>query len=124
MPMAWPPHSRKKVQLVQELAELSRLRHGRWRRRVPRRGSGMEPWLAVAGQRRAARLWKQLLALTREAKELNRVNGMLINKQMAHNQTVLNALRTPAAARRIRRCTGPRGRPSGVRRRGASWWGK
>jgi flagella synthesis protein FlgN len=42
-------------------------------------------------------VWTQLLARTADAKELNRVNGMLINRQMAHNQTVLNALRTPAA---------------------------
>jgi flagellar biosynthesis/type III secretory pathway chaperone len=37
--------------------------------------------------------WNGLLALTREAKELNRVNGMLVNKQLAHTQGMLNTLR-------------------------------
>jgi flagella synthesis protein FlgN len=39
-----------------------------------------------------------MLHVAREAKELNRVNGMLISKQLAHNQGVLNALRTPTNA--------------------------
>jgi flagella synthesis protein FlgN len=58
----------------------------------------MEPWLAVGGNDEARAQWEALLALAREAKELNRVNGMLINKQLAHNQGVLNALRMPAGA--------------------------
>jgi flagella synthesis protein FlgN len=37
------------------------------------------------------------LQQTREAKELNRINGMLINKQMNHTQGALQALR-PASA--------------------------
>lgn len=59
--------------------------------------AGMEDWLAsAAGDAEARTLWLGLLASTREAKELNRVNGMLINKQMTHTQVVLNAMRTPA----------------------------
>jgi hypothetical protein len=38
----------------------------------------------------------------REAKELNRVNGMLVNKQLAHNQGMLNALRRAGHRRRRR----------------------
>ena len=89
----------RKVALVQELAQLSRQRHGA----LSGAGflaseAGMEPWLATQGDDPSVRAaWKQLLALTLEAKVLNRVNGMLINRQMAHNQTVLNALRTPTA---------------------------
>ena len=86
----------RKVVLVQELAQLSRQRHAA----LGGAGfisseAGMEPWLAAQGDDAARTAWAQLLALTSEAKELNRVNGMLINRQMAHNQTVLNALRTP-----------------------------
>ena len=89
----------RKAALVQELAQLSRQRHGAL-------GSagflasegGMEPWLAAHGDDESRGAWSALLALTADAKELNRVNGMLINRQMAHNQTVLNALRTPTAA--------------------------
>jgi len=70
--------------------------------------AGMEPWLAAGRSADAAddavdnadgtadALWRALLAHTRAAKELNRVNGMLINKQMTHTQVVLNAMRTPA----------------------------
>ncbi|GGE84612.1 flagella synthesis protein FlgN [Massilia psychrophila] len=60
--------------------------------------AGMEPWLAACSDadNAAGILWRELLERTRTAKELNRVNGMLINKQMTHTQVVLNAMRTPA----------------------------
>lgn len=85
------PH---KAQLVQQVAALSAVRH----RALGVAGfaageSGMEPWLAVSGDAAVRARWDGLLELTREAKELNRVNGMLINKQMAHTQNVLSALR-------------------------------
>ncbi|MFC4930037.1 flagella synthesis protein FlgN [Massilia sp. GCM10023247] len=87
----------RKAALVQELAQLSRERHAALAGAgFAASEAGMEPWLAQADA--AARsAWDRLLAQTAEAKELNRVNGMLINRQMAHNQTVLGALRTPAA---------------------------
>jgi flagella synthesis protein FlgN len=53
----------------------------------------MEPWLAVGGNDELRSQWNKLLDLTREAKELNRINGMLVNKQMAHTQGMLNVLR-------------------------------
>jgi flagella synthesis protein FlgN len=84
----------KKLQLTQKAAELSRLRH----RALGAAGfaaqeAGMEPWLAVGGNDELRSQWNKLLDLTREAKELNRVNGMLLNKQLAHTQGMLNALR-------------------------------
>lgn len=87
----------EKLKLAQQAAELSRLRH----RALGAAGfvageAGMEPWLAVAGSAEARGDWNRLLDLTREAKELNRVNGMLLNKQLAHTQGVLSALRGPA----------------------------
>jgi flagella synthesis protein FlgN len=107
----------KKLQLAQKMAELSRLRH----RALGAAGfqaleAGMEPWLAVSGNDELRSLWNQLLALTREAKELNRVNGMLVNKQMAHTQGMLNALRPAAAGAGV---YGPGGQsmPSGPSRR-------
>jgi flagella synthesis protein FlgN len=83
-----------KLQLTQKAAELSRLRH----RALGAAGfaaqeAGMEPWLAVGGNDELRSQWNKLLDLTREAKELNRVNGMLLNKQLAHTQGMLNALR-------------------------------
>ena len=88
----------RKVALVQELAQLSRQRHAALvGAGFAASEAGMEPWLAAQGDDTARGAWAQLLVLTAEAKELNRVNGMLINRQLAHNQTVLNALRTPTA---------------------------
>jgi len=89
----------RKNTLLQELADLSSQRHAA----LVAAGcegseAGMEPWLAVGGNEDARAQWEALLELARQAKELNRVNGMLINKQLAHNQGVLNALRTPAGA--------------------------
>ena len=87
----------RKNALLQALADLSAQRHAALLA-AGCEGSeaGMEPWLAVGGNDEARTQWEALLALAREAKELNRVNGMLINKQLAHNQGVLNALRMPA----------------------------
>jgi flagella synthesis protein FlgN len=88
----------QKTKSVQQLAALSVERH----RALGAAGfaaseSGMEPWLAASGAPDARAQWGQLLDLTAQAKELNRVNGMLINKQLANTQTVLGALR-PASA--------------------------
>lgn len=88
----------RKAALVQELAQLSRERHAALAGAgFAASEAGMEPWLAAQGDEAARSAWTRLLAHTAEAKELNRLNGMLVNRQMAHNQTVLNALRTPAA---------------------------
>ena len=89
----------KKNALVADLATLSRQRHGALAA-AGCEGSeaGMEPWLAVGGNGSAREQWETMLVTAREAKELNRVNGMLINRQLAHNQGVLNAMRTPTNA--------------------------
>lgn len=60
--------------------------------------AGMQDWVAQPGNSGASAAWNQLLERTREAREVNRVNGMLINKQMTHNQNLLNAMRQPANA--------------------------
>ncbi|GAB3421987.1 flagellar protein FlgN [Massilia agilis] len=88
----------RKNQLVQQLAAQAVERH----RLLSQAGfeaaeAGMEPWLAAHGTASARAEWEQLLEAAREAKELNRVNGMLINKHMAHNQQVLAELRPQGA---------------------------
>jgi flagella synthesis protein FlgN len=89
----------QKNAMLEALAELSAQRHAALAAAgCEASEAGMEPWLAVGGNDEARSQWEQLLGLAREAKELNRVNGMLINKQLAHNQGVLNALRMPAGA--------------------------
>lgn len=57
--------------------------------------AGMAKWVESHPEQDAGAAWNALLALAAQAKELNRVNGLLINKQLANNQTILNALRTP-----------------------------
>lgn len=89
----------QKSELVQQLAGLAGERH----KALGAAGfaaaeSGMEPWLAASGAPDARTQWEHLLALTAQAKELNRVNGMLINKQLAHTRTALGTLRTPGVA--------------------------
>ncbi|MDB5935085.1 MAG: hypothetical protein JWQ01_2429 [Massilia sp.] len=86
----------QKAALVQQAAQLAGQRHQALGAAGFTAGeAGMEDWLA--GSDDATRtLWRELLELTREAKELNRVNGMLVNKQMTNTQVVLNAMRTPA----------------------------
>ncbi|GGI16306.1 flagella synthesis protein FlgN [Oxalicibacterium faecigallinarum] len=54
---------------------------------------GMQAWLATtAAPAGASEAWKKLITIAEEAKEINRINGTLINKQMARNQAVLNVL--------------------------------
>ncbi|GGY19313.1 hypothetical protein GCM10007386_55820 [Pseudoduganella dura] len=60
--------------------------------------AGMENWLCAHGTADDRTLWNTVLSQTREAKELNRLNGMLINKQLSHTQGALQALRPPSPA--------------------------
>ncbi len=55
--------------------------------------AGMKTWLATpAASETAQKSWHELIELAEVGKELNRVNGTLINKQMVRNQNVLNIL--------------------------------
>lgn len=88
-----------KSDVVSQLAALARQRHAALASAgFTAAETGMEPWLAACGDTIARADWDQLLELTRGAKEFNRVNGMLVARQLAHNQTVLNAMRTPASS--------------------------
>lgn len=88
-----------KNDLIEQMAQLAGQRH----QSLAADGfeaseTGMEAWLATMKSAPVSAEWKQLLDFMREAKELNRVNGMLINKQLAHNQILINAMRAPAGA--------------------------
>jgi flagella synthesis protein FlgN len=88
----------QKSQLVAQMAQLAAQRHQALASAgFPAQEASMDGYLAQAGNADASALWQDLLALTREAKELNRVNGMLINKQYQNNQTIITAMRTPTA---------------------------
>lgn len=84
----------EKLKLAQKAAELSRIRHkALGAAGFPALEAGMEPWLAASGDAAVRADWECLLELARQAKELNRVNGMLVNKQLAQTTGTLNAIR-------------------------------
>lgn len=53
--------------------------------------TGMLAWVKSAPTE-AGRTWNALLDLAREAKELNRTNGLLIGQHMSRNQNALSVL--------------------------------
>jgi flagella synthesis protein FlgN len=90
-----PAVTTRKTALVTQMTLLSAQRHRSLGKCGFRRGS-RHGRVDCRQRRRAARVCHAVAALlqhTREAKELNRVNGMLINKQMGHAQSALQALR-------------------------------
>jgi flagellar biosynthesis protein FlgN len=86
----------RKTALVGQLAQCAAARHAQLAAAgFPASEAGMAAWLAAPGNEDGGALWSALLACTRQAKELNRVNGMLVNKHMAHARAALDALRPP-----------------------------
>jgi flagella synthesis protein FlgN len=84
----------QKSALVSEMAALATTRHNALAEAgFPAMEAGMESWLAAQQDDAANLLWQRLLDQTREAKELNRLNGVLINKHLGHTQGALQALR-------------------------------
>ena len=89
----------QKDQWIAQLGALARQRHHQLELAgFAPRDADMPIWLGSAKDANAAMAWQELLVATREAKELNRVNGMLISKQLTHNQALINAMRTPSTA--------------------------
>lgn len=100
----------RKTALIGKLSQLAAQRH----QALAAAGftaaeAGMEDWLVVAEEADAASLWKALLATTREAKEQNRLNSLLVNKHMLHTQGALNAMRPTAQSGNF---YGPSGQPT------------
>jgi flagella synthesis protein FlgN len=59
----------------------------------------MQAWLQEPqAQQVAGPVWKALLEVAGKAKELNRVNGLLIGQHMTRNQQALNILQGAPAA--------------------------
>lgn len=56
--------------------------------------AGMQAWSSAQdAQNESAQAWNKLMELAREAKEINRTNGMLINQQLSRNEAALTILR-------------------------------
>ena len=90
----------KKASAVSLMSELATNRH----RALAAVGhlaseTGMQSWLteqsakfptAAKQNKDVLNAWSNLLAIARQAKEINRVNGILINTHVVRNQTALN----------------------------------
>ena len=84
----------EKAQVVARMNELAQNRH----RALAAAGfeaseAGMQKWAkSPAALPAASKSWNELLGIAQQAKELNRLNGMLIGQHVARNQTALNIL--------------------------------
>lgn len=83
----------EKTKIVVRMGELAQSRH----RALSGAGfeaseAGMQKWAEGNASLAAGKSWKELLEIAREAKELNRVNGLLIGQHMGRNQAALNIL--------------------------------
>ena len=51
--------------------------------------NGMQNWIDSNAAPAEKQFWSDLLVLAQEVKEINRLNGVLINKQMQNNQQIM-----------------------------------
>ena len=83
----------QKTSLVAQLTALAKSRHGALADNgFAASETGMQNWIAANPHTIAKGQWEALLALTAEARELNRLNGMLIGRHLIRGQTELNIL--------------------------------
>jgi flagella synthesis protein FlgN len=83
-----------KAKAAARMAELANLRYQALKAAgFEPKETGMKEWLGSPGVSLTARQsWQELMELAETAKEINRVNGTLITKQMVRNQNALNVL--------------------------------
>ena len=89
----------RKMPVLAQMSEMATKRH----RALAALGQmaseiGMQAWvetrhLGQPAHPQAASSWSALLAMARQAKEINRINGLLISSHIARNQSALNVLR-------------------------------
>lgn len=86
----------EKSRIVAQMSELASCRH----RALQAEGfdpceQSMPAWLEKNADASAKETWEEVLNIARSAKEINRVNGMLINKHMLRTQSAIKALHMP-----------------------------
>ncbi len=83
-----------KAKATAYMTELAALRHrALGAAGFPASEAGMQIWLKTANASETInKSWHELIELAKAAKELNRVNGTLINKQLVRNQGILSIL--------------------------------
>lgn len=86
--------SEEKTRLVAHMSELALRRHtALGAMGLPASEAGMQVWLQDRrASQSAGKTWDELLDTAAKAKELNRVNGLLIGQHLARNQQALNVL--------------------------------
>jgi flagella synthesis protein FlgN len=89
----------EKTKAVARMSELANHRH----RALAAAGfaaseAGMLAWLDGVAPADGRQHWQDLLSVLASAQELNRTNGLLINKQLTRNQQALNVLQGGAQA--------------------------
>ena len=83
----------QKARLVVQLTMLAKGRHGLLSKAgFSASETGMQAWIATSKSKLSLPQWIELLTLTAEAKELNRINGMLIGRHLIRSQTALSIL--------------------------------
>jgi flagella synthesis protein FlgN len=84
----------EKARIAAQMSDLAKQRHQTlYAAGFEASETGMQAWLASTAATDADRdMWKELLSLAQNGKELNRVNGLLIAQQLACNQNALNIL--------------------------------
>nr|WP_198980435.1 flagellar protein FlgN [Herbaspirillum sp. ASV7] len=83
----------EKASIVAEMTTLAGNRH----RQLAELGytddeAGMQKWMNEQGSDADKDIWADLFELAQDAKELNRVNGLLIGKKLSVNQNALTVL--------------------------------
>lgn len=86
--------SEEKARLVAHMSQLALRRHAALGAMgFAASEAGMQTWLQDPQASQAAgKVWNALLDVAAKAKELNRVNGLLIGQHLARNQQALNVL--------------------------------
>lgn len=84
----------EKAKIIARMAELANMRHSALASAgFEPKETGMKAWIDKIASQTISKSWSELLSLVRHAKEMNRTNGLLINKHMARNQVALNVLK-------------------------------
>jgi len=112
-------HTEQKNQRVEHISQLGQVRRDELRRLGFDSQETTSPqWLQTEEQ---TQRWKELISRTAQAKELNRVNGILIFRHLARTHTMLEVLcgnRQPNSVPQLYgadgQCNSPRGNTQGI----------
>lgn len=88
---ALPDLINEKARVISEITVLAHGRHEALTA-IGREASetSMQEWIGAAGSDAERQQWSQLLALAKNVKELNRLNGVLMNKHRKINQQMMS----------------------------------